>query len=246
MVESSTVVLFGLVERNPGPANPDQAEVNSVWLRPRRPRRTAPTLSRERITEGAVDLLDQTGIEQLTMRRLAQHLEVGAPTLYWHVATKDDVIDLAVDAIFAERALPDATGSWRADIADLLARWREVMLEHPWSAALPARQRPLLGPAFLAWMEFLQASLVRAGFDRQALHAATWALYNHVVGAASAQASLQLSDAERRLGQDQLHRRSASFPTLAAHGYLLDDRWDEDFTVGLSYLLDGLSQSLHS
>ncbi len=66
----------------------------AVWLReePERPRR-AP-LSRERIVDAATNLLDELGIEGLTMRRLAQRLDVTSTALYWHVETKDDVLDL--------------------------------------------------------------------------------------------------------------------------------------------------------
>jgi hypothetical protein len=56
-----------------------------------------------------------------------------------------------------------------------------------------------------------------------ALPAATWALYNHAVGSAASQCTLRISDAERRLGQEQLRNDRERYPTLAAHGYLHDD-----------------------
>jgi AcrR family transcriptional regulator len=57
-------------------------------------------LSRERIVEAAVTLLDEHGTDGLTMRRLAQQLDVTPTALYWHVKTKDDVLDLTLDRIF--------------------------------------------------------------------------------------------------------------------------------------------------
>ena len=220
-------------------------EVRSVWLRPRRASRGEPPLTLARIVEAAVALLDDEGIDRLTMRRLAERLDVMAPSLYWHVDTKDDVIDLAVDAIFGERPPPvGAAALWRDDVTAVMTAWRAALLRHPWAAAVPARRRPTIGPNFLAWMEFLQGTLVRAGFGGKALSAATWALYNHVMGSASTEAALRITDEERQLGQAKLHGDRDRYPTLAANGYLYDDDWDGSFTTGLAYLLDGLEARL--
>ncbi|MFF5719559.1 TetR/AcrR family transcriptional regulator C-terminal domain-containing protein [Streptomyces buecherae] len=220
-------------------------DVRSVWLRPRRTSRGEPPLSRARIVEAAVALLDEEGIDRLTMRRLAERLAVMAPSLYWHVDTKDDVIDLAVDAIFGEvPPAADRSGDWRADVTAVLTAWRAALLRHPWAAAVPARRRPTIGPHFLAWMEILQSTLVRAGFTEKGLSAATWALYNHVMGSAASETALRITDEERRLGQEQLRANSDRYPTLAERGYLYDDDWDGSFTTGLGYLLDGLEVQL--
>ncbi|MEO3754474.1 TetR/AcrR family transcriptional regulator C-terminal domain-containing protein [Streptomyces sp. B6B3] len=223
----------------------EQGDVRSVWLRPRRPSRGEPPLTLTRIVDAAVALLDEEGIDRLTMRRLAERLDVVAPSLYWHVDTKDDVIDLAVDAIFG-RSAPPAVGAspWRDAVTTVLTVWRTALLRHPWAAAVPARRRPTIGPNFLAWMELLQATLVRAGFTGKGLPAATWALYNHVMGSASAETALHITDEERRVGQERLRADRARYPTLAANGYLYDDDWDGSFTTGLDYLLDGLQAQL--
>ncbi|GAA2137973.1 TetR/AcrR family transcriptional regulator C-terminal domain-containing protein [Streptomyces synnematoformans] len=192
-------------------------------------------------------VLDEEGIERLTMRRLADRLDVVAPSLYWHVDTKDDVIDLAVDAIFGEVPPQPGTGRaehWRDDVTAVLACWRTALLRHPWAAAVPARRRPAIGPHFLAQMEILQATLARAGFTGPGLSASTWALYNHVLGSASAQTALHVTDEERRLGQEQLQAAGDRYPTLAANGYLYDDDWDGSYRAGLAYLLDGLAAQL--
>jgi AcrR family transcriptional regulator len=224
--------------------NDGHGDVRSVWLRPRRPTRGEPPLTRARIVEAAVALLDEEGIDRLTMRRLAERLDVVAPSLYWHVDTKDDVIDLAVDAIFGEPPASGHGSDWREDVTAVLDAWQAALLRHPWAAAVPARRRPTIGPHFLAWMEFLQATLARAGFAGKGLSAATWALYNHVMGSASTEAALHITDEERRVGQDQLRADRDRYPTLAANGYLYDDDWDGAFTTGLRYLLDGLQAQL--
>jgi AcrR family transcriptional regulator len=215
--------------------------VGNVWLRPQRAKQGEPPLTRARIVEAAVALLDDEGMDRLTMRRLAERLQVGATTLYWHVATKDDVVDLAVDAIFGETQVPrQHAANPRDDITTLVGNWRQAMLRHPWAATVPARQRPLMGPNFLAWMEFLQSALVRAGLTGKRLNAATWALYNHVLGATATQSSLRLSADETRMGQEYLESRREQYPTVAANNYIADDDWDANFALGLGFLLDGI------
>lgn len=93
-------------------------------------------------------------------------------------------------------------------------------------------------------MEVLQATLVRAGFTGRDLFAATWALYNHVLGSASTEVALHITDEERRVGQERLRADGDRYPTLAAHGYLYDDDWNGSFAAGLTFILDGLEARL--
>jgi AcrR family transcriptional regulator len=215
--------------------------MSNVWLQPARTGRAGPPLTRERIVAEAVALLDEEGLDRLTMRRLAERLQTGSTTLYWHVTTKDDVIDLAVDAIFGEFPVPDRhSRRWRDDVTTLLSGWRQAILRHPWAAGLPARQRPLMGPAFLTWMEFLQAALVRSGLPGGSINAATWACYNHVMGSTASQSSLQLSPEEMRAGKEYLELHRDRFPTVVAHSYITEAHWDDSFDKGLKFLLDGI------
>ncbi|MFS8199012.1 TetR/AcrR family transcriptional regulator (plasmid) [Streptomyces sp. CWNU-52B] len=234
----------GLDSHSAPDSDSDSDSAHSVWLRPPVPP-AVPPLTLERITEGAVALLDEEGMDRLTMRHLAERLGVGTTTLYWHIKTKADVIDLAIDAIFGETPLPDGdSGDWRENIVTLLSDCRATLLRHPWSAALPLRQRPSIGPNFLAWMEFLQACLVRVGFRGQAATAACWLLYSHLQGSTASQSSLRWSDSERTAAQQQLHHHRDTYPTLAAHDYLLDDDWEQNFHLGLRYALDGLQAQI--
>ncbi|MFF0725592.1 TetR/AcrR family transcriptional regulator C-terminal domain-containing protein [Streptomyces sp. NPDC004134] len=241
-------------------------EARSIWLRPgRTSARGEPPLTRARIGTAAVALLDEDGIDRLTMRRLADRLAVVAPSLYWHVDTKDDVVDLAVDAIFGEveppvagsaagsaaltpAGTPDETAAadpdWREGVAAVLGTWRAVLLRHPWAAAVPARRKPGIGPHFLAWMEVLQATLVRAGFTGRDLLAATWALHNHVLGSASTQVALDVTAEERDIAQERVRAAADRYPTLAASDYLRDDDWNGTFAAGLDFILDGLEVRL--
>lgn len=218
---------------------------SSVWLRSRQvtPRQTAP-LSRERIVGEAVALLDQEGAGRLTMRRLADRLEAGSTTLYWHVDTKDDVLDLALDAVFGEVTLPAPASSqhWREALSGFLHQWRAVLLQHPWSAPLLGT-RPLLGPNALARSEYLHTTLLTAGTPEPHLTAAAYGLSNYVIGSAATRAAWHAGGNESETGRaahEHLQKHRASYPVQAQHLTMTDQNWDASFTRGLTYLLDGL------
>lgn len=207
-----------------------------IWLRddePARPRRASP-LTRGRIVAAAVELLDEHGAQGLAMRPLAQRLGVTPTALYWHVRTKEDVLDLAVDHVFGDVELPGPGGEWRDDVRELVLRWRAVMRAHPWAPGLVGR--PLLGPNVLARTEFLQAALVRGGFGGLRLSVVTRLLANYVIGAALTEATYRSAgpDARRHIAG-----RAGAYPTLAASGHLDDTRWsgDELFAHGLDAIL---------
>ncbi|MEV0716178.1 TetR/AcrR family transcriptional regulator C-terminal domain-containing protein [Asanoa sp. NPDC050611] len=211
----------------------------SVWLRaePARPRRAAP-LTRDRIVHAAVSVLDEHGIEGLTMRRLGSDLGVTSTALYWHVRTKDDLLDLAVDEVFGGVVLP-AGGSWQEDVRALTRGWRAAMLRHPWAPGLIGR--PMLGPNVLARTEFLQSALVRGGFAGVGLAVVTRLLANFVIGSAVTEATWHgTSDPSVRGGaRRHITANAAAYPTLIESGHLDEGRWsDEDlFDRGITAIL---------
>jgi len=214
-----------------------------VWLRPQRVTRDTPPLSRKRIVTAAIALLDEEGVDRLTMRRLAQRLDTGSTTLYWHVDTKNDVLDLVLDELFAEVDLPEPSTAqnWTTTIVALLNGWRAAMLRHPWSATLLGR--PMLGPNVLARTEFLHATLAGAGFTPPHLTAAAYALANYVTGAALSQTAWQNHTGGEiyEPANHLLQERSDSYPVLATLGFMADNDWDGNFERGLRYLLDGIA-----
>ncbi|GAA0906246.1 hypothetical protein GCM10009557_81410 [Virgisporangium ochraceum] len=121
-------------------------------------------------------------VEGLTMRRLAERLAVTPTALYWHVDTKEDVLDLAVDHIFGDVPVPPATDDWRHDVRTLVGGWRAAMLRHTWAPGLIGR--PMLGPNVVARTAFLEAALGRGGHDGVRLAVVTRLLANFVIGSA--------------------------------------------------------------
>jgi AcrR family transcriptional regulator len=218
----------------------DGGSTASVWLRPEPSRtRRPPPLTPQRIVEAAVTLLDEHGVEGLTMRRLAELLTVTPTALYWHVKTKDDVLDLAVDRVFGDVPLPATTNDWQADIRTLTRAWRAAMLRHSWAPGLIGR--PMLGPNVLARTEFLQSALVRGGGRGLHLAVATRTLANYVIGAALTEATWRRSadPQARAAARAHIAARASAYPNLNASGHLDDARWNDEllFEEGLDSIL---------
>lgn len=220
-----------------------------------------PSLSRARIAAAAIAILDAEGLDGLSMRKLADRLGAGVMSLYWHVASKDALLDLALDAVLA---MPEtrgadprpvqAAGDWRDDILEMASDWRAAMLAHPWAAALlPSRA---LGPNILARLEKLGATLARAGVPEADINAAIWSLWNHVMGATITRARFAVSSESRAATQARLAdpatqppaapqsatAQSGGHPTISRTRLLMDDDWDGAFRKGLRFLLDGIAR----
>jgi TetR/AcrR family tetracycline transcriptional repressor len=91
-------------------------------------------LDRERIVGEAVTLLDERGLDGLTLRKLAQRLGVQAPTLYWHMRNKAELVAAVAEAILQDLATltsPSDTEPWQQWLIGVAERLRRAMLAHP-------------------------------------------------------------------------------------------------------------------
>ena len=91
--------------------------IASGWRR-ERPAQPEP-LTVDRIVATAIEIVDREGLDALSMRRLGTELGAGATSLYWHVKNKDELLDLALDKLFAEIEAPDPELPWRDQLREL-------------------------------------------------------------------------------------------------------------------------------
>jgi TetR/AcrR family tetracycline transcriptional repressor len=103
-------------------------------------------LDRETVVTTALRLIDENGLEALTLRKLASELGVRAPALYWHVKNKRELLDLVSERLYEERSDQDvgpAPGQdWPEWIEERLLESRDLMLAHRDSALIAAGNRP--------------------------------------------------------------------------------------------------------
>lgn len=240
------------------PAEKPQA-FPSVWTRPRAGREQ-PALSREQIVAEALRLLDEEGIDALSMRKLGGRLGAGATSLYRHVANKDELIELAVDEIYGEIEVPASPdpANWRADTARCAHSLRATILRHPWLASvLGELGMSYLGPNWMRASEAMLNLLTTARFPADEADRALSTLVAYVTGMATSEAAWL--NVLARSGQDEQTAVERLWPAAekAAQDYPLlregyaeqrgtDPRAarEEGFRYGLDRVLDGLETRL--
>jgi AcrR family transcriptional regulator len=144
---------------------PDQGIPAPPWQRlpDRRTRRRRDPISREAIVATAIRLLDAEGLEALSMRRIADELGTGAASLYWHVGSKDGLLDLVFDELIGEVEIPDPDPPhWREQVKQIARAQRAVILRHPAAVRISIGRIPM-GPNALRYSERTLAVMLSGG-----------------------------------------------------------------------------------
>ncbi len=137
-------------------------------------------LDRDAIVARAVAFADERGTDALSMRKLAAELGYEVMSLYNHVANKDEVLALMVDAVAAEVPAPNPDDDPLVAVRTLALDTRAALVRHPWAAGLWLRQLP--GPARVRHMEHHLAALAATDMTPGVAHLAFHAVNNHVIG----------------------------------------------------------------
>ena len=215
-----------------------------------------PGLDVDTVVDAAVAAADRSGLEALTMRRLAADLGVAPMTLYTYVPGKAELLELVLDALYAGMARPNTAGqTWRARVRAVAEENRALHDAHPWVLPLLGG-RPLLGPGETAKYEHELAALDDAGLDDVDRDAALTFVVDFVVASsrtrhrsARATAGTGATDEQWWAEQAPLLARvldAAVYPRAvrigtaagAAQGSARDP--DHAWRFGLARVLDGL------
>ena len=146
-------------------------------------------LSKERVRDAAVLIADQGGLSGLTIRSLAEELGAKPMSVYYYVASKDELLDLLVDVVFEEIELPDPKGDWRKEMRRRACSARDRLKQHSWAIGL-LESRTSPGPATLRHHDTVLACLRNAGFSLELTAHAYALIDSYVYGFALQEASL--------------------------------------------------------
>ncbi|MGW8378483.1 TetR/AcrR family transcriptional regulator [Streptomyces sp. ODS28] len=237
----------------------------SVWLEERpAPRRRAARekgearpegLDRQKIIATAVRLLDAEGLAKFSMRRLAADLGVTAMSVYWYVDSKDDLLELAMDAVEGELDLPDSTdgeGShWREQLRQLAYEYRKLFNRHPWVSGMMGDYLNV-GPRAMAFSVTAQRVMAHSGLPPQRISGALSALFQFVYGFATIEASWESRCRVAGLSSDAyfstVWEKVSARPEYEEPLRLMDQRGggtveemrERDFTVALDCIIAGI------
>jgi AcrR family transcriptional regulator len=125
-------------------------------------RRRRDPITQEAIVETALRILDSEGLEGLSMRRVAEELDTGAASLYWHVGSKDGLLDLLFDHVIGEQQIPHPDPPrWQEQLKEVARLQRATILRHRDIVAVSLGRIPM-GPNALRYSESVLA-ILRAG-----------------------------------------------------------------------------------
>lgn len=211
-------------------------------------------LSRDRVLDAAVGLADEIGLDALTMRRLAEQLQVEVMSIYYHLPNKDAVLGGMVDRIFAETAEAMAAqagpAEWKAAVRHRILTSRAVMVRHPWAPKL-IDSRTSMGLPLAMHVDAVIGALRTGGFTMDQIHHGMHALGSRVYGYVHETAEPDGSQASVSQALAQMADRVPNLVSMlmeASHGDpsttlgWCDDQFEFEF--GLDLLLDGLERLL--
>ena len=206
-------------------------------------------LSRKRVLRAAITHADRHGLDELSMRKIADVLGVAPMALYRHVASKDDLIDAMIDVVYSEIDLPIAGADWRTAMRQRAISVRDALARHRWAIGMmEARSHP--GPANLRHHDAVLGNLRAAGFSMDLTAHAYSVLDSYIYGFALTKMNLPF-DASTDLEQ-MAEGMLEPFP-VNAYPHLVEFMTDhaakpgydygDEFEVGLDLILDGLERA---
>jgi AcrR family transcriptional regulator len=208
-------------------------------------------LTRERVVDAALAIMDAEGLEAVTMRRVAREVGVEAMSLYNHVRDKDDLLQGVCDRVMSSFDFPRTTGDWGERCREAARSWRRLLGAHPDVMRLFAETH---GPSptsadSLRPTEFALSLLKEAGLsDRdtvQAFHAFGGYIQGFVMmegGSIKGGHGPTTARTGEELGATVSQE---TFPCLHAMGqYFEECEADEQFEFGLDLLMRGLQDKV--
>jgi TetR/AcrR family transcriptional regulator, tetracycline repressor protein len=206
---------------------------------------TREPLTRDRVIEAALRVMDEEGLEAVSMRRVAREVGVEAMSLYHHVEDKEDLLDGICERVMIEFDFPEPVDDWTENCRRGARAWRNLLQAHPAVMRLFAEQRgPVRSIDSMRPTEFALKILRSCGLtDRdtaQAFHAFGGYIQGFVMMELGSIAGG--SDEEHvKMHAELAAALPGEFPTLeAVSRYFAECDPDEQFEFGLDLLIRGL------
>jgi AcrR family transcriptional regulator len=206
-------------------------------------------LSRDRVLRTAVALADELGIESLSMRKLADELNVVPMALYKHVANKEELLDGMIDVVIGEIDPPVSEADWKSAVRQRILSARQALLRHRWaSRVIESRTNPT--PIVLEYMNSMIGIFRAGGFSVNLTHHVM-----HTIGSRLMGFTQELFDDTRTadaIPGDVIREMARRYPYVAeiagaaSHdgdtvvGPGCDDQFEFEFSLDL--LLDGIER----
>src|SRR5580698_2570438 len=229
--------------------------IATAWGVKEQPRKgPKPALTLDRILAAGIRVADTDGLDAVSMGRVAAEAGTAPMSLYRHVASKDQLIDLMVDAAWGTMSSAATAGEgWRAGLSRYAWEMRQAARRHPWVVRVPLRSLPIM-PNEVAWFDGALACLHGTGLTEARKASVIMLLSGYVRNLATMEADIMAAVRASGLAPLEWMGNWAAmiksvvdrdrFPALAtfmdAGVFEADDDPDDEFIFGLDRILDGI------
>jgi TetR/AcrR family tetracycline transcriptional repressor len=210
-------------------------------------------VNREILTRGALNLLNEVGLEELTLRRLGAALKVRAGATYWHFKSKEELLDEMATLLLADAApelLPTRKqADWKVWVAAFGEGLRKALLRYRDGARMVTGTK-LTNAEYMKTAEAIGAQLLKAGFTLRQGVVLLSTVYNYTLSFVIEEQAVFPRPGERSKQYD-LRKRSESLsseglPLMRQAGPILFDRFEQRYKEGLALILQGATSQLET
>jgi TetR/AcrR family tetracycline transcriptional repressor len=203
-------------------------------------------INRDMVRRAGLKLLNEDGLEQLTLRRLGVELNVQAATIYWHFKSKEELLDEMATTVLAEGAgnlIPVRKSTdWRVWASTFGEGLRKTLLAYRDGARMVSGTR-LTNTEYLKTTERIGNRMLAAGFSVRAAVVLFSTIYNYTLSFVIEEQAVFPTPGERS-PRYSIEARNArldptAFPFHRQTSSILFDRYDRRFREGLELILQG-------
>jgi len=210
-------------------------------------------LNREILVRGGLKLLNEVGLEQLTLRRLGIELKVQAAAMYWHFKSKEELIDEMATMVLAEGApnlVPVRKQSeWKVWVLVFGEGLRKTLLGYRDGARMVAGAR-LTNTEYMKTAEVVGAEFVKTGFTLRQTVVLLSTIYNYTLSFVMEEQAIFPMPGKRSEQYDIRERNEklseVALPLMRQAGPILFDRFERRYKEGLDLIMQGAVCQLRS
>src|ERR1700678_860808 len=210
-------------------------------------------VNREILTRGALNLLNEVGLEELTLRRLGAALEVRAGATYWHFKSKEELLDEMATLLLADAApglLPTRKqADWKVWVAAFGEGLRKALLRYRDGARMVTGTK-LTNTEYMKTAEAVGAQLAKAGFTARQGLVLLSTVYHSPLSFVIEEQAVFPRPGERSEQYDLKKRSEAlsheALPLMRQAGPILFDRFERRYKEGLALILQGATSQLEA
>ena len=204
------------------------------------------SLSQERIIGAALELLKEGDLASLSLRDIANKLNIKAPALYWHFKNKSELIDYMAEAIlkkeFPTFAARTENETWQDWLITAMSRLRKAMLAYPDGARVVAGAHLYPAVSLAEFSNVSILSLTSAGLSPKTAHdivlTATHYTFGHVIEEQAAPTPEQLARVDLKAFLKRYPAMTEAIHAANTHV----EHPDEAFETGLGFIIKGAPQ----